>query len=190
MDLPAAFYLQTVERIFQQHELARGVLVSRDRKVEPAAIRRTALLTVEGENDDICAIGQTLAAQELCWKSILPIRRQPPFADRRRRTLARRCRPGRRWATENLPARPPDDPVEQLTSKRRHPGAEAWFSVVRPSRCPPRGLLRMRVFLHALENMPHPEEARSAVSKDAGCSCSGAVSPCANSFARSTPGWG
>ena len=66
MDLPAPFYLQTVERIFQKHELARGVLVSRGRKVEPAAIRRTALLTVEGENDDICAVGQTLAAQELC----------------------------------------------------------------------------------------------------------------------------
>jgi polyhydroxyalkanoate depolymerase len=66
MDLPAAFYLQTVERIFQKQQLARGVLVSRGRKIEPAAIRRTALLTVEGENDDICAVGQTLAAQELC----------------------------------------------------------------------------------------------------------------------------
>ena len=74
MDLPASFYLQTVNRIFQKHELARGVLVSRGRKVEPAAIRRTALLTVEGEKDDICSIGQTLAAQELCT-SILPIRR-------------------------------------------------------------------------------------------------------------------
>jgi polyhydroxyalkanoate depolymerase len=74
MDLPAPFYLQTVERIFQKHELARGVLVSRGRKVEPAAIRRTALLTVEGEKDDICAVGQTLAAQELC-KSIHPLRR-------------------------------------------------------------------------------------------------------------------
>jgi polyhydroxyalkanoate depolymerase len=74
MDLPASFYLETVERIFQKHELARGVLVSRGRKVEPAAISRTALLTVEGENDDICSIGQTLAAQELC-KSIMPIRR-------------------------------------------------------------------------------------------------------------------
>jgi polyhydroxyalkanoate depolymerase len=74
MDLPAAFYLQTVNRIFQTHELPRGELVSRGRKIEPGAIRRTALLTVEGENDDICAIGQTLAAQELC-SSILPARR-------------------------------------------------------------------------------------------------------------------
>jgi poly(3-hydroxybutyrate) depolymerase len=66
MDLPAAFYLQTVHRIFQKQLLARGKLVSRGRPVEPQLIRRTALLTVEGENDDICAIGQTLAAQELC----------------------------------------------------------------------------------------------------------------------------
>jgi poly(3-hydroxybutyrate) depolymerase len=75
MDLAAPFYLQTVNRTFQKHELARGVLFSRDRKVEPAAIRRTALLTVEGENDDICAIGQTLAAQELCT-GLHPLRKQ------------------------------------------------------------------------------------------------------------------
>ena len=74
MDLPAPYYLQTVNRIFQRHELARGALVSRGHKVEPAAIRRTALLTIEGEKDDICAIGQTLAAQELCT-SIPPVRR-------------------------------------------------------------------------------------------------------------------
>jgi len=66
MDLPAAFYLETVSKIFQQQELACGTLVSRGRPVDPGAIRRTALMTVEGENDDICAVGQTLAAQELC----------------------------------------------------------------------------------------------------------------------------
>src|SRR5260370_15128848 len=66
MDLPAAFYLETVSKIFQQQELARGTLYSRGRPVDPGAIRRTALMTVEGENDDICAVGQTLAAQELC----------------------------------------------------------------------------------------------------------------------------
>ncbi len=66
MDLPAEFYLETVERVFQRHELARGTLVWRGRKVDPGRIRRTALLTVEGERDDICAVGQTLAAQELC----------------------------------------------------------------------------------------------------------------------------
>ncbi len=66
MDLPAEFYLETVRKIFQEHELARGVLRFRGRKVEPAAIRRTALFAVEGEMDDICAIGQTMAALDLC----------------------------------------------------------------------------------------------------------------------------
>jgi poly(3-hydroxybutyrate) depolymerase len=65
-DLPAEFYLETVSRVFQEHVLPRGALTWRDRVVKPAAIRRTALLTVEGERDDICAVGQTLAAQELC----------------------------------------------------------------------------------------------------------------------------
>ena len=65
-DLPAEFYLETVERVFQTYDLARGVLTVGERKVDPAAIRRTALLTVEGERDDICAIGQTVAAQDLC----------------------------------------------------------------------------------------------------------------------------
>jgi poly(3-hydroxybutyrate) depolymerase len=65
-DLPAEFYLETVARVFQQHALPRGELAWRDRVVKPAAIRRTALLTVEGERDDICSVGQTMAAQELC----------------------------------------------------------------------------------------------------------------------------
>ncbi|HTZ80330.1 MAG TPA: polyhydroxyalkanoate depolymerase [Stellaceae bacterium] len=66
MDLPADFYLQTVERVFQEHALATDRFFSRDRKVEPRAISRTALLCVEGEKDDICAVGQTHAALELC----------------------------------------------------------------------------------------------------------------------------
>ncbi len=65
-DLPAAFYLETVERVFQTHDLPRGKLRWRGRTVDPAAIRRTALMTVEGERDDICAVGQTVAAQDLC----------------------------------------------------------------------------------------------------------------------------
>jgi poly(3-hydroxybutyrate) depolymerase len=65
-DLPADFYLETVERVFQTYDLARGALEWRGRRVNPAAIRVTALLTVEGEKDDICALGQTLAAQDLC----------------------------------------------------------------------------------------------------------------------------
>lgn len=65
-DLPAEFYLETVRLVFQEYALPLGKLTWRDRKIDPRAIRRTALLTVEGEKDDICAIGQTLAAQDLC----------------------------------------------------------------------------------------------------------------------------
>lgn len=65
-DLAAEFYLETVERVFQTYDLPRGELTVGSRKVNPAAIRRTALLTVEGERDDICAVGQTVAAQDLC----------------------------------------------------------------------------------------------------------------------------
>jgi polyhydroxyalkanoate depolymerase len=65
-DLPAEFYLETVQKIFQEHLLPRGRLEWRGRRVDPGAIRRTALFTVEGEKDDICAVGQTVAAQDLC----------------------------------------------------------------------------------------------------------------------------
>jgi len=64
-DLAADFYLETVKLVFQDYALPRGKLTHRGRKVDPMAIRRTALLTVEGERDDICSIGQTLAAQDL-----------------------------------------------------------------------------------------------------------------------------
>jgi len=66
MDLTADFYLETVEKVFQQCTLARGAMMVRNRLVEPRAIKKTFLLTVEGEKDDICAVGQTLAAQDLC----------------------------------------------------------------------------------------------------------------------------
>ncbi len=65
-DLPAEYFLQTIHKVFQDYSLARGVLDWRGTRVEPAAIERTALLTVEGERDDICGIGQTLAAHDLC----------------------------------------------------------------------------------------------------------------------------
>jgi len=66
MDLPAEFYLETVHRVFQTHDLPLGKLTWHGETVKPQAIRRTALLTVEGERDDICAIGQTMAALDLC----------------------------------------------------------------------------------------------------------------------------
>ena len=67
-DLPADFYLETVRLVFQEYALPKGELMFRGRKIDPSAIRRTALLTVEGERDDICAVGQTLAAQDLSSK--------------------------------------------------------------------------------------------------------------------------
>jgi poly(3-hydroxybutyrate) depolymerase len=66
MDLPADFYLQTMKRVFHERALATGRFVSRGRPVDPAVIHKTALLCVEGENDDICAPGQTRAALDLC----------------------------------------------------------------------------------------------------------------------------
>ena len=66
LDMPAEFYLETVDRVFQRHLLPKGKLTWRSQNVDPAAITMTALLTVEGENDDICGIGQTKAAHSLC----------------------------------------------------------------------------------------------------------------------------
>ncbi len=66
LDLTEEFYLETIERIFQKADLARGTFSYRGRTVDPGAIRRTALLTVEGGRDDICALGQTSAAHDLC----------------------------------------------------------------------------------------------------------------------------
>jgi poly(3-hydroxybutyrate) depolymerase len=66
LDLTAEFYLETVRLVFQEQALPRGKVTFRGAPVEPRAIRRTMLLTVEGERDDICAVGQTLAAHDLC----------------------------------------------------------------------------------------------------------------------------
>jgi polyhydroxyalkanoate depolymerase len=66
MDLSASFYLQTIQKIFIDRDLAKGLLVYEDELVDPGAIKKTFLLTIEGERDDICGIGQTLAAQDLC----------------------------------------------------------------------------------------------------------------------------
>jgi poly(3-hydroxybutyrate) depolymerase len=99
LDLTAEFYLETVSRVFQDHLLARGELVWRNRRVDPRAIRRTALFTVEGERDDICSVGQTVAAHALCDNI---------FANRKRHHL----QPGvghygvfngRKWQTQIYP---------------------------------------------------------------------------------------
>jgi len=75
LDLPAEFYLETVQWIFQEARLAAGTLDYRGEKVDCRAIRKTSLLTVEGERDDICALGQTAAAHDLC-SGLKPFRKR------------------------------------------------------------------------------------------------------------------
>jgi poly(3-hydroxybutyrate) depolymerase len=66
MDLSADFYLETIAQVFQDAALPLGKMKFKGERIDPRAIRKTFLLTVEGEKDDICAVGQTLAAQDLC----------------------------------------------------------------------------------------------------------------------------
>jgi poly(3-hydroxybutyrate) depolymerase len=66
MDLTAEYYLQTIETVFLDHRLPKGRMTHRNRLVDPGAIKKVALMTVEGEKDDISGIGQTFAAQRLC----------------------------------------------------------------------------------------------------------------------------
>ena len=66
MDLTAEYYLQTIETVFLEHRLPKGQMVHRNRLVDPSKIQKVALMTVEGEKDDISGIGQTFAAHILC----------------------------------------------------------------------------------------------------------------------------
>ena len=66
MDLTAEFYLQTVDTVFIRHALPKGEMTHRNRRIDPSTITRVALLTVEGEHDDISSVGQTEAAHALC----------------------------------------------------------------------------------------------------------------------------
>jgi poly(3-hydroxybutyrate) depolymerase len=66
MDLAAEYYLQTVETVFVRHALPNGEMTHRGRPIDPARIKRAALLTIEGEHDDISGVGQTEAAHRLC----------------------------------------------------------------------------------------------------------------------------
>ena len=66
MDLTAEFFLQTIETVFVHHRLAKGEMTHRRGLVRPLAIRHVALMTIEGQNDDICGVGQTEAAHGLC----------------------------------------------------------------------------------------------------------------------------
>jgi poly(3-hydroxybutyrate) depolymerase len=66
MDLTAEFYLQTVQTVFVRHDLPNGRMRHRGRPVDLAAIRNVAVMTVEGERDDISGLGQTEAVHDLC----------------------------------------------------------------------------------------------------------------------------
>lgn len=99
MDMSADFYLQTIDRVFHKAAIATGEMTFRHRKVDPAAITDTALMTIEGEKDDISGVGQTQAAHDIC--SGLP-------ASRRRHLLQHGAGhygvfSGRRWRNEIAP---------------------------------------------------------------------------------------
>jgi poly(3-hydroxybutyrate) depolymerase len=65
LDMPAEFYLETIDAVFQRNLLAKGELTWRGQRVDPGAVKTSALMTVEGDRDDICGLGQTLAAHDL-----------------------------------------------------------------------------------------------------------------------------
>lgn len=100
MDLTAEFYLETLRKVFRERALARGTLTVRGVRVDPAAIRDTALMTVEGGRDDISGVGQTAAAHKLC----------AGLRDDQRRVLVQDgvghfgIFNGRRWRESILPA--------------------------------------------------------------------------------------
>jgi poly(3-hydroxybutyrate) depolymerase len=66
MDMPSEYYLDTIKTVFQDHALPKGTMMWRDRKVDTSAIRKTAIMTVEGELDDISGVGQTKATHDIC----------------------------------------------------------------------------------------------------------------------------
>jgi polyhydroxyalkanoate depolymerase len=76
MDVYAEFYLDTVDQVFQRQLLPKGQMFWRGERVDPRAIRKTALLTIEGEEDDICSPGQNRAAQDICTNIPAHMRRE------------------------------------------------------------------------------------------------------------------
>jgi poly(3-hydroxybutyrate) depolymerase len=99
MDLPAEYYLQTVETVFQRHALPLGKMTSRGEKIDCRAIDKTALLTIEGERDDISGVGQTAAAHGLC-KNLPKGMRQHHLA---KKVGHYGVFNGRRWREETAP---------------------------------------------------------------------------------------
>jgi poly(3-hydroxybutyrate) depolymerase len=99
MDLTAEFYLQTVQRVFIGKDLAVGTFRHRGEPVDPSAIARTALMTIEGERDDISGLGQTEAAHQLCTG--IPAARRHHYVQKGVGHYG--VFSGRRFRTETLP---------------------------------------------------------------------------------------
>jgi poly(3-hydroxybutyrate) depolymerase len=99
LDMPAEFYIETVRTVFQEARLAKGELTHRGRTVDPSAIRKTRLLTVEGERDDICGLGQTSAAHDLCARLPEHMKRHHMQADVGHYGLFG----GKKWETQIYP---------------------------------------------------------------------------------------
>lgn len=99
MDLPAEFYLSTVRKVFQEHALPKGCFSHRGRIVDCAAIETPWLMTVEGERDDICGLGQTEAAHDLCRN--IPDNRKTHYVQPKVGHYG--VFNGRRWQTEIYP---------------------------------------------------------------------------------------
>ena len=123
MDLAAEFYLQTVETVFIRHALPKGEMTHRGQPVDPGKIRRVALMTVEGEHDDISGVGQTEAAHELCPN--IPDEPQGALAAARRRPL-------RRVQRLALPRR--DRAAHRRFRAVEHDGTAAWRHVANRTR--------------------------------------------------------
>ncbi|MBT4888293.1 MAG: polyhydroxyalkanoate depolymerase [Rhodospirillales bacterium] len=99
MDLPAEFFLETIETVFKEHTLPRGVMTHRGTLVDPSKIKKTALMTVEGGKDDICGLGQTSAALGLCKN--LPAKKKLDYVQKEVGHYG--VFNGRRWRTEIKP---------------------------------------------------------------------------------------
>ncbi|WP_102226413.1 polyhydroxyalkanoate depolymerase [Acidimangrovimonas sediminis] len=100
LDLTEEFYVETIDRVFQRAELATGAFTYHGGRVNPGAIRKTALLTVEGGRDDICGLGQTSAAHDLCSSLRPHLKRHHLQANAGHYGVFA----GRRWETQVYPA--------------------------------------------------------------------------------------
>ena len=138
MDLTAEFYLQTVDTVFLRHALPQGRMMHRDRKVEPAAITHVAMLTVEGEHDDISGVGQTRAAHDLAGQPAGRQARPPPATGRRplrrlqRHPLPRRDRPAHCRIHRHPRRRRPPQAGQRRHRHRRQRGGAAAKSRIGP----------------------------------------------------------